>query len=132
MTNVSHQQVLPKVSASRLRHMTAIGHYVVHVLIECDWKSLESIKKYSDEPTGDSVDQNLKCYMNCFYTALVDFEWSHEDDVIEWFTPEELQALLRMDEKCEELEFDESKDHCEQAYTITKCYKDADPMVSDD
>lgn len=70
--------------------------------------------------------------MDCFFHAMLDYEWSHGDDVLEWFTAKELTELIRMDEKCEKHSHEDTQeDECEHAFVVVKCLKEANPKVSD-
>lgn len=102
----------------------------------CDF--LEAIKRYSDEPISANppVDQNLKCYMHCFFRTLIEHEWSHEHfdsealDVENWFTEEEIDFMTKMDEQCDTISLEEPENlDCEHAYTVVSCLKAANEEV---
>lgn len=86
----------------------------------------------SEQPVHD---QHLKCYMHCFYRTLIEHEWSHEVidpddlDVDHWFTQEEIDALTKMDEQCEEISVEQDTNDCEHAYTVVQCLKAANEEV---
>lgn len=67
--------------------------------------------------------------MDCFFHGMLEYEWSHEDDVLEWFTAKELAELIHMDEQCEGHNHSDQADECEYAYTVVKCLKEANPKV---
>lgn len=91
----------------------------------------EAIKTFSDGPLDatNEKDSNLKCYMRCFYTDLLKYEWSHEADVEQWFTEAEIDALLAMDDQCAHLSYETDDETCESAYIVVKCFKEANPAV---
>lgn len=105
------------------------------------WIYVEAIRKFSEEPWSEiaPVDQNLKCYMHCFFRTLIEHEWSHEQlnseiselDVDNWFTEEEIDALSNMDELCDTISLEEATGNdCEHAYTVVSCLKKANEEVS--
>lgn len=93
----------------------------------------DAIKQFSDGPVEeiDENNQNLKCYMYCLYHTFEHYEESHDFDELDFFTPEEVDTLLDMGDKCESYEYNEQKNEkCEYAFQLSKCWKMANPEVN--
>lgn len=97
-------------------------------------QSIEAIERFNNADIGDvdGNDDRLKCYMYCFLHEFEHFDFSNElEDVDELLTIEESDILIKMLDKCDDLESQNSKmDACDLAFEFEKCWKEADPEVN--